>query len=48
MCRLDWFVVFVVSITSHSLEYAAAAVGLDIFRPDAGTLAELMMQMQSK
>jgi hypothetical protein len=38
---------FVVSVMSYLHPYVAAAVGRDIFLPDAGKLAELLVQIQS-
>jgi len=37
----------VISIMCYLRVYIAAAVGLDVFRPDATTLAELLVQIQS-
>lgn len=38
---------FVVLIVRYLRAVIAAAVGLDVFRPDAATLAELLVQIQS-
>ena|ERR1700729_4166627 len=47
---VTWFVFFLLqrSRLTYSSKYLAAAVGPDVFRPDASTLAELLMQIQSK